>query len=168
MSPMSQKQLSLPWVEGLLGKPRWNRYVHAAHGDCERALSLYEWNAQLSAALLHDISHFEIALRNSYDRALSQRATSARHWLLDPAGPVSMPVFRTKRDPKGTTRVDINKSFREQIHEAHRRVGPTATPDDIIPELPFGFWRFLTSTAHEKPSGCHSSTAPSRLVRHGG
>ncbi|GAA4387400.1 hypothetical protein GCM10023153_01750 [Ornithinibacter aureus] len=35
------------------------------------ALDLYEWNAEISAALLRDLAHLEVGLRNAYDRALS-------------------------------------------------------------------------------------------------
>jgi hypothetical protein len=35
---------------------------------------LYEWNLRLGAALMRDIAHIEIAVRNAYDRAMRQ------HW----------------------------------------------------------------------------------------
>lgn len=59
-----------PWVEQWLSAPRFVVYVAAADGDSERALALYEWNAQISAALLRDLAHLEVGLRNAYDRAL--------------------------------------------------------------------------------------------------
>jgi hypothetical protein len=59
------------WVEARLSAPRFEVYLAAASGDRARALALYEWNAQLSAALLHDLAHLEVGLRNAYDVALS-------------------------------------------------------------------------------------------------
>jgi hypothetical protein len=46
-----------PWVRRWLSAPRHAVYLAAAAGDEERALALDEWNAQLSAALLHDLAH---------------------------------------------------------------------------------------------------------------
>lgn len=54
------------WIDQWLGSPRFQRYVDLAGGDRGDALALYEWNASLSAALLKDFSHFEVALRNAY------------------------------------------------------------------------------------------------------
>ncbi len=59
-----------PRPELWLSTPRLRRYLAACGGDRERALRLYDWNARISAALLCDLAHFEVALRNAYDRAL--------------------------------------------------------------------------------------------------
>lgn len=65
-----------PWVERWLSPERFATYLRAANGDRGRALALYEWNARVGAALLHDLGHLEIGLRNAYDRALSSGAAS--------------------------------------------------------------------------------------------
>ena len=39
---------------------------------------------------------------------------------------------------------------RDQLEQACERVGPTGAPGKVIAELTFGFWRFLSSSAHEK------------------
>lgn len=39
----------------------------------KRALSLYEWNIDLGRVLMRDIAHFEVALRNAYDRVMRDR-----------------------------------------------------------------------------------------------
>ena len=46
----------------------------AAAGDRTAALELYEWNASMSAAVLHDLAHLEVAIRNAYDAALVAKA----------------------------------------------------------------------------------------------
>lgn len=70
------------WVEAWLSGARFAVYLAATGADRDRALVLYEWNAQLSAALLHDLAHVEVGLRNAYDVALSARWPGPPHWTL--------------------------------------------------------------------------------------
>nr|WP_243851381.1 hypothetical protein [Modestobacter marinus] len=118
----------------------------AAESDRSRALALYEWNAQISAALLHDLAHVEVGLRNAYDRALSARWPGPPHWTL--AGErVFAPVYRTR----GRRRVDVNEKPRDNLrHAVINAGGPAARPGKVVAELMFGFWRYLSSAAHEK------------------
>ena len=46
------------WIEQWLSSERFALYVRKSGGDRTRALALYEWNAKLSAAFLHDLNHF--------------------------------------------------------------------------------------------------------------
>lgn len=135
------------WYEDWLSTPRFHRYLSASSGDRERALALYEWNLRLSAAITRDISHLEIALRNAYDRTLSELWQGSDHWTLDPESPVTTPLPRTRNGRA----FDANAGNRRSIDEAVRRCRHRSTaPDDIITELPFGFWRHVTDAAHEK------------------
>jgi hypothetical protein len=140
-----------PWVEGWLSSPRFGVYLHAVSGDRHRALELYEWNSQLSAAVLHDLGHFEIALRNAYAAALDAAWRGSRHWLDDPVSPLRAPLIRTKRGgPRGKRQVDLNDNIRNGIDAARRRYGAQAPPGKIIADLSLGLWRYLSSNAHEK------------------
>ena len=134
------------WVEASLSVPRFAVYLAATGGDRDWALALYEWNAQLSAALLHDLAHVEVGLRNAYDVVLSARWPGPPHWTL--AGDtVFAPVYRTR----GRRRVDVNAKLRESLRHAIANAGGrTAPPGKIVAELMFGFWRYLGSAAHEK------------------
>ncbi len=135
------------WVEEWLSAPRFARYLTEAGGDRVRALALYKWNLGLGAALMRDIAHVEIAVRNAYDRTMRQRWRGAQHWLLDPASPVQAPLWRTQRG----RRTDLNTRNRASIVEAVARCGGVAAkPDAVIAELSFGFWRHCTDPAHEK------------------
>ena len=108
---------------------------------------LYEWNLRLRAALMRDIAHIEIAVRNAYDRAMRQHWQGADHWLLDPASPVLAPLWRTRRG----RRADMNARNRSTVADARFRCGgPSAKPGQVIAELSFGFWRHCTDAAHEK------------------
>jgi hypothetical protein len=47
--------------------------------------------------------------------------------------------------------VDVNRQPRELVNRAvHAAGGEGAPPGKVIAELPFGFWRYLSSAAHEK------------------
>jgi len=135
------------WVEQWLSGARFARYLAEAGGDRSRALALYEWNSQLGQAMMRDVGHFEVALRNVCNDTLSRYWHGSRHWLLDPKSPVNAPLMRTlcKR------RVDMNTRNRGSIAEAVSRCGGRqASPDAVVAELNFGFWRHLSDAIHEK------------------
>lgn len=73
-----------PWVTRWLSVPRYGAYLAAAGHDQQRALDLYEWNTGTSMALMHDLAHLEVGLRNAYDRALQRGAPAGEHWTADP------------------------------------------------------------------------------------
>ena len=74
------------WVEAWLSAPRFAVYLTATGGDRARALALYEWNAQLSAALLHDlrnrVAHHEPLLNTDVAARLADLLGLAKR--LDP------------------------------------------------------------------------------------
>jgi len=137
-----------PWVEAWLSAPRFGVYLEAAGGDRQLALVLYEWNALVSAAFQRDLAHLEVALRNAYDAAIVANTTPGlAHWTTDPYR--LFPVrWRAARDG---TRIDANRSPREQIERAVREAGPGAPTGKVIAELMFGFWRYLSTAAHHHP-----------------
>ena len=144
-----------PWIDAWLSTARLSRYVVCANGDRGRAIALYEWNAQVSAAFQRDLAHLEVALRNAYDTAASSHWTGPGHWLLDDAAQVFAPVLRTKHTSRGGQRAkytaDINRKPRDLVTRAVRDAGgPRATAGKVVAELNFGFWRYLSSSAHEK------------------
>jgi hypothetical protein len=134
-----------PWVERWLSQERFATYLTAAGSDPSRALALYEWNVAASAALLHDLAHLEVALRNAYDRAL--RTGSDLPWT-DVRSPLFAPLTH------GPAQADINARFREQLASARRSaanvVVGTPRHGDVVAQLGFGFWRYLSSKRHEK------------------
>lgn len=72
-----------PWVERWLSAGRFSTYLTAAGGDRSRALDLYEWSACMSAAIMHDLAHLEVAIRNAYSGALEARQGGRPHWTED-------------------------------------------------------------------------------------
>jgi hypothetical protein len=142
MTPMIDT--SGPWVEQWLSVPRFARYLDTAAGDRGLALELYEWNAVVSAAVLRDLGHLEIGLRNAYDRALSTAGPT--DWT-DPAGAPFVPLLRSRRRQRPA---DVNEPVRRQLADARQKAGSGATHGKVVAELMFGFWRYLSSAAHEK------------------
>lgn len=97
-----------------------------------------QWNAAAAATFGIDLGHLEVALRNAYDTAITARWSGPQHWLLDPSSPVRRLLIRNGKDH--------NARRRSQIVEACERAGGNGvSPGKIIAELPFGFWRFLTT-----------------------
>ena len=135
-------------AERWLSVARLRPYLEACDGDIEKALSLYEWNLDLGLVLLRELSLFEIALRNAYDRLLSDMWCPGGDWLLDPDSPVNRPIARRIRSGGS---IDANALNREQISKARRRFrGRECSHDDLVAELSLGFWAHLTDRAHER------------------
>jgi hypothetical protein len=136
-----------PWVEDWLSTPRFTRYLDEADGDRGRALAAYEWNLVLGQALMRDIAHFEVALRNAYDATIVARWDGSAHWLLDPASPAVAPLWRAYQGKQ----TDFNAHNRRSVAKAIARCGgPGARPAAVITELTLGFWQHMTDPAHEK------------------
>ncbi len=142
------------WIENWLSPDRFSTYLAAAGGARHRALDLYEWNAKLSAAFLHDLSHLEVGLRNACDRQLSAATVPGdTHWT-DPATLRTLfPVVMRGR--RGTGRLhDVNKTPRDNVERA--RLSAAATPQapplpgKTVAEIMFGFWTYLLADGHEK------------------
>ncbi len=133
------------WLELWLSPPRLRPYLEAAAGDRGLALDLYEWNTTMAAAVLHDLAHIEVALRNAYDRAWAGVRAPGPHWTSEPLR--YFPVLRrTARD--GSVR-DFNERPRKLIADAILKAGgPQAAGGKVVAELMFGFWRYLSSRNH--------------------
>lgn len=138
------------WEERWLSAPRFAVYLDAAQSNRGLALELYEWNTQLGAGFAHDLGHLEVGLRNAYDRALTAHLNLPCHWTAC-GDQVFAPVLRTrKRGRYGKVSVDVNAKPRAVLERAIREAGgPNALPGKVIAQLTFGFWRYLTSAAHE-------------------
>lgn len=109
---------------------RFARYLDAAGNDVALAREFYEWNVELSAELFKLLSMVEVVLRNALSSTLFELHGSRGgdgNWLLDPAFVLT---------PHHKRHVD------DAVARLSRR-GQNLTLDSIIPELNFGFWRYL-------------------------
>ena len=108
-----------------LSEPRYSKYLEVTRGDDDVALDLYLWNIGLAQAVLKDVSFFEVALRNVYDRAISSTWSGSDHWLLDDASPVRRPILRTNKrgqvnDANRLNRNSEKRPSRERDRGRHR------------------------------------------------
>ena len=97
---MGAGRITWEQIESWLSPARYSRYLEAADGDDGAALELYLWSTGLAQAVLRDVSFFEIALHNSYERCLDEWWSSAghsAHWLLDPRSPLREPIMHTNK-----------------------------------------------------------------------
>ena len=142
------------WIEAWLSAGRFGTYLSAAQGSRSLALALYEWNARLGAAFLHDLGHLEVGLRNAYDQVLCMATIRGdSHWTEIPTMLKLFPVVM-KNDAVQHRLVDVNEIPRTQIQrarkDASRSGNITPIPGKVVAEVMFGFWTYLTSNAHEK------------------
>lgn len=117
----------------LLTPERLRSYFAETSGEVTDVMRLYEWNTEAAAAVISLISMTEVIVRNALDAALvswSRRRHPGISWL--DAAPL---------DARG--RADVvharERANRRRPHGAHGKV---------IAELPFGFWRFLTTSRY--------------------
>ena len=141
-----------------LSEPRYSKYLEVSRDDDAVALDLYLWNIGLAQAVLKDVSFFEVALRNAYDRAISSTWSGSDHWLLDDASPVRRPILRTNK--RGQVN-DANRLNRNSIDYLRNGLRENATADDIVSNLTLGFWAHMTDRSHGRDCGSQSS------IRHG-
>lgn len=130
-----------------LSEPRYSKYLEVTRGDDDDALDLYLWNIGLAQAVLKDVSFFEVALRNAYDRAISSAWSGSGHWLLDDASPVRRPILRTNK--RGQVN-DANRLNRNSIDHLRNGLRENATTDDIVSNLTLSFWAHMTDRSHER------------------
>jgi hypothetical protein len=122
-----------------LSEPRFRAYLGACGGEHDRAVSLYNWNAEVSAGFLEVIYHVEVLMRNAID----QRFPGT-----DPAAPLSIlspDVWLC--DPKVLT-----NEGRERVNDAIKRLQRESrrpTRARVVSSLTFGFWQALFSGAYE-------------------
>lgn len=122
-----------------LGIPRFNAYLQACDGEHDRAVALYNWNAEISAAFLEIIYHLEILFRNAIDRQFPASEADAQLtilrsdiWLCDPAV--------------------LTDESREKVNDAIGRLQrerKQPTRGRVIASLSFGFWQALFSGVYE-------------------
>lgn len=100
----------------------------------------------MSAAVLHDLAHLEVAIRNAYNGALEARQPGPLHWTEDLGR--YFPYRRGRA--RDRTLVDLNEKPRRQVARAIDEAGgPSAPKGKVVAELTFGFWRYLTTRTHD-------------------
>lgn len=142
------------WIENWLSAGRFSTYLESAGGSRARAIELYEWNAKLSAAFLHDLSHLEVGLRNAFDRQLAVATLPGEtHWT-DPDTLLTLFPILMRRNKRTGRLHDVNTIPRNNVERARESAVTTPRaaplPGKIVAEMMFGFWTYLLSDSHEK------------------
>ena len=125
---------SLHALPRLLSTDRFGTYLAASDGDPAKAVRLYSWNIEVSAALWGPFHILEITLRNTVHDRLADRAGRQDWW-------------RSDRIP---LRGDHPQRLQEAMAVAGRNHGAEATTGHVVAELSFGFWIGLLANRYHQ------------------
>lgn len=115
---------------------RMGTYLDAAARDTDRARELYLWDRDLSVAFLADLAILEVALRNAMSARLE--AKWGAEWYANPDMPLD------------------DRSL-NALSTAWGRIKDPKTPDKLVAQCMFGFWRGLLD------KGDHAGKPPRRV-----
>lgn len=115
-----------------ISNDRLSKYLKATEGDEQRALELYRWNSEVSAAFYTPLQGLEICLRNALHNALTQ-GYKTQEW-----------YDQANLNDRSLANV---ASAKDQVMRLHR---PVDAPH-VVAELSFGFWlSLLNKTYHQQ------------------
>ncbi len=123
-------------IRNRLSADRLSSYEQVTSGDVPRALELYRWNGEVSAALFELIGLAEVTARNAMADHL-EALRAKRGW--------PTPWYRLGQKVFGP---DDIRDIQKAIDRATGRGRHAELPGKVIAELNFGFWRFLASRRH--------------------
>ena len=137
-------------IDRTITRARLSRYLGAAGGDLDVALSLYEKNAALTEAVFGLLQGVEVPVRNSMHYVMST-ALGFDDWYRHNL-PLPFPTARI---------LTLSAPMQKMIDKARRSAGAGATIGKVIAELTFGFWPFLIAGQyHDLWSDCLHSAFP--------
>lgn len=117
----------------LISQARFSTYLRATGDDPARALALYQWNLQVSSALLVPLHVLEVLLRNAVSEAISKQ--HGEDW------PWSAGFTRSLPDPAGP-----HYSPKQDLLTVARRHPSTGS---VIADLKFVFWERMLTRRHD-------------------
>lgn len=123
---MHMDPATLSTLPAVIGSDRFGTYLTAAGGDPARAIRLYTWNIEVSAAFWGELQVVEVALRNALHEQM-QILFRRPDWWNHPA-------------------VDLHHDQREQVAKAEAKLTRRRTgfgTGHVVAELSFGFWTGL-------------------------
>ncbi|WP_244931799.1 Abi family protein [Nocardioides sp. W7] len=132
-------ELSQAAAELWLSIPRLSRYLRVCAQDLDTALRLYAWNSEIAGAAFTDTCHFEVALRNVYDRELIKRYPN---WAIDPS---SRLFHREQGHPRAREwQRKMNERSRRELEAARSGHGAHPAHGQVVASQMFGFWTKMT------------------------
>lgn len=117
--------------ERCVSEERFNTYLACYDGDRAKALELYALNATVSSAIFPTLQNLEIALRNAFHVALSERYGE---WWLDRHGVIT-DVFQRQKIAEAQLQLVKDKK--------------PLTPGRVVAGLAFGFWTSCLGARYE-------------------
>lgn len=141
-----------------LHRSRMRPYLDAANQNEKRALALYRWHSELTAACQTVLGATEVILRNAMDRRLqnwnNEVCGGTQSWLLtDPAAPLRSLSAGKRKEANDRAR----KAFKNRP-TSHRRYGQAVTHDDVLAQVTFGLWKELLPN-HQPGAGNSTENA---------
>lgn len=115
-------------LEAVLSPPRFATYLREAGGDRHRALEIYCWNTDISAAFYVMLQFCELSVRNGAVEAIE--AVFGPNWHLNRGFGYTLPVLNGGRGYQPG----------QDLRQCASRV-PTA--GKVVAELKFAFWQYL-------------------------
>jgi hypothetical protein len=115
------------WIREVLSTPRFAPYLAKTGGDTAAAVQLYWWNVKVSESFYTPLHCLELALRNSMHGRLRNRFGRPDWW-----SAAELTAYGTRT---------VSAAEQKLISRSSRPFGA----DDIVAELPFGFWVSLVS-----------------------
>ncbi|CAN5638428.1 Abi family protein [soil metagenome] len=132
--------ISYTQIESQLSRPRLNRYLFAVGNNKIKAVQLYKANLRISKSFYPLINILEIAVRNSFDKVISNHFNDT-DWIINQQnGFMSHNSLRQG-----------NFYLKQQISNAIRNLrnrNTTVTSGKVIAEQTFGFWTSLLKPHH--------------------
>lgn len=113
---------TLSGLPNVIGQDRLQKYAVACGGDFSKAVRLYTWNVEASAAFLGAFAALEVGLRNAMHTRLTAQASTASWW--------TQLQFSS----------DDEDLIDQALRELNRKKPGAWTPGHLVAELRFGFW----------------------------
>ncbi|NPD14690.1 hypothetical protein HOY34_05660 [Xinfangfangia sp. D13-10-4-6] len=113
-------------LEAVLSPPRFATYLREAGGDRQKAMALYCWNTDVSAAFYVMLQFCELSIRNGAVEAIE--SVFGANWHLNRGFVYTLPAptkgYRPREDLTGCA-------------------AKLPTAGKVVAELKFAFWRFM-------------------------
>lgn len=120
---------SSAWIHQALSPARYAKYLARAGGDVALAQQLYDWNVSVSKEFYTPLNWLEVCLRNSVHDRMSAKWARSDWWAVAP----------------------LDRPSRDAVSRAYTKVrGGSASADDVVAQLSFGFWVSLFSSANDR------------------
>lgn len=121
------------WFDHVFAIPRMSPYLSAATTQGTHAEDLYRWNLQASESFYPALSCLEISVRNAIHRHLRRQYARLDWWAVVPLN---------RHDSSRVRQVSDDLRDRKKVNPPK--------PDDIVAELPFGFWVSMVSRRYDR------------------